>query len=237
MAVTVNGVAVDPAGFPSAAAAAAHELLRQRAVALDLARAGDDRAAVDQAIEKLLAREVAVPEPTEAECRRYYDAHPAEFTSGELACARHILFQVTPGTPVPALRAKAEGVPPRSSGPVALRLARARVLELPSRAARRQPRPARPRRRRAEFEQALFNGAYTGVYPQLVRTRFGLHVLAVDRREPGRRLPFEVAHARIAERMRGRTQQAALAQFVQVLAGQAEIRGADLAAAATPLVQ
>lgn len=238
MAVTVNGVAVDPAGFPSAAAAAAHELLRQRAVALNLARAGDDRAAVDQAIEKLLAREVAVPEPTEAECRRYYDAHPAEFTSGELACARHILFQVTPGTPVPALRAKAEGVlaalvqdPSRFAS-----LAR-ECSNCPSgqhdgnlgQLGRGDTVP--------EFEQALFNGAYTGVYPQLVRTRFGLHVLAVDRREPGRRLPFEVAHARIAERMRGRTQQAALAQFVQVLAGQAEIRGADLAAAATPLVQ
>jgi peptidyl-prolyl cis-trans isomerase C len=238
MDVTVNGVAVDPAGFPSAAAAAAHELLRQRAVELGLAPAGDDRAAADRAIEQLLEREVAVPEPTEAECHRYYEAHPGEFASGELVFARHILFQVTPGVPVPALRAKAESTlaelaqdPSRFAG-----LAR-ECSNCPSaqhggnlgQLARGDSVP--------EFEQALFNGAYTGIYPQLVKTRFGFHILAVDRREPGRPVPFEAVRQAIAERMRERTQRAALAQYVQILAGQAQVQGADLAAAATPLVQ
>jgi peptidyl-prolyl cis-trans isomerase C len=88
-----------------------------------------------------------------------------------------------------------------------------------------------------EFEQALFNGAYTGIYPQLVKTRFGFHVLAVDRREPGRRLPFETSRPRIAQRLRERVMHAALQQYVSVLAGQAEVSGVDLNAAATPLVR
>jgi peptidyl-prolyl cis-trans isomerase C len=172
------------------------------------------------------------------ECRRYYDAHPDEFTSGELALARHILFQVTPGTPVPALRAKAELVlaelardPARFAG-----FAR-EYSNCPSgghggnlgQLARGDTVP--------DFEQAPFNGAYTGIYPQLVKTRFGFHILAVDRREPGRRVPFEAARECIAERMRSRAQRTALAQYVKVLAGQAEVRGADLATAVTPLVQ
>ena len=100
MTITVNGVEVDARARPSPQAAAVRELLRQRAVAVGVVAAdcgGDD---LDAAIERLLEREVVVPDAGEAECRRYYDAHAAEFASGELAFARHILFQVTPGAPV-----------------------------------------------------------------------------------------------------------------------------------------
>jgi len=199
-----------------------------------LAREHDEREAVDRAIETLLAREIAVAEPGDAECRRYYDAHPAECTSGELAFARHILFQVTPGTPVPALRAKAEHVLAEIAHDPSRFAALAReVSNCPSgqqdgnlgQIARGDTVP--------EFEQALFNGAYTGIYPRLVKTRFGFHILAVDRREPGRRIPFEAMRESIAARMRERMQKVALAQYVKRLAAAAHICGADLAAPLT----
>ena len=57
------------------------------------------------AIETLLQQEVATPEPTEVECRRYYEHHRHEFAVGDLVHARHILFQVVPGVNVVALRA------------------------------------------------------------------------------------------------------------------------------------
>jgi peptidyl-prolyl cis-trans isomerase C len=238
MSVTINGVAVEARAFASAKAAAVHELLRQRAVALGLAAASDGDEAIERAIERLLEREVATPEATEDESRRYYDAHIDEFRSGELVFARHILFQVTPGAPVPALRAKAE-------------LTLAELARDPSRFAgyaheysncpsgqhggnlgQLQRGETVP-----EFEQALFNGTYIGIYPQLVKTRFGFHILAVDRREPGRQVPFEAVGDRIAERLRSRAQRTALAQYVMLLAGAADVRGVDLAAATTPLVQ
>jgi peptidyl-prolyl cis-trans isomerase C len=238
MTITVNGVAVDAAGQASPQAAAARELLRQRAVAAGLAapEAGADEA--DAAIERLLEKEVPTPEPGEDECRRYYDAHPAEFTSGELAFARHILFQVTPGAPVPAIRAKAELTLAELAKDISRFEPLARELSnCPSgqqggslgQLGRGETVP--------EFEQALFNGAYTGLYPQLVKTRFGFHVLAVDRREPGRRVPYEASRERIARRLRERVLQKALQQYIRVLAGQAEVRGVDLGAAATPLVR
>jgi peptidyl-prolyl cis-trans isomerase C len=238
MTITVNGVAVDAAGHASPQAAAVRELLRQRAVAAGLAapEAGGDEA--DAAIERLLEKEVATPEPGEGECRRYYDAHPAEFTSGELAFARHILFQVTPGAPVPAIRAKAELTLAELAKDISRFEPLARELSnCPSgqqggslgQLGRGETVP--------EFEQVLFNGAYTGLYPQLVKTRFGFHVLAVDRREPGRRVPFEASREGIARRLRERVLQKALQQYIRVLAGQAEVRGVDLGAAATPLVR
>ena len=238
MTVTVNGVVVDAAGHGSPQAAAVRELLRQRAVATGLAapEAGGDEA--DAAIERLLEKEVPTPEPGEDECRRYYDAHPAEFTSGELAYARHILFQVTPGAPVPAIRAKAELTLAELARDISKFAPLARELSnCPSGAhggslgqlARGETVP--------EFEQALFNGAYTGLYPQLVKTRFGFHVLAVDRREPGRRVPFEASRERIARRLRERVLQKALQQYIRVLAAQADVSGIDLNAAGSPLLQ
>jgi peptidyl-prolyl cis-trans isomerase C len=238
MTITVNGVVVDAAGHASPQAAAVRELLRQRAVAAGFAAANLSGEEADAAIERLLEKEVATPEPGEEECRRYYDAHPAEFTSGELAFARHILFQVTPGAPVPAIRAKAELTLAELAKNASKFDQLARELSnCPSgqqggnlgQLGRGETVP--------EFEQALFNGSYTGLYPQLVKTRFGFHVLAVDRREPGRRVPFDAARESIAQRLRERVMHRALQQYVSVLAGQTEVCGVDLDAAATPLVR
>jgi peptidyl-prolyl cis-trans isomerase C len=109
MSVSVNGVAVATAPEATPEFGAAHELLRQRAIAVGLLEEkSEDEAAIDAAIEALLAREVVTPIPTEEECRRYYDMHQREFTSGDLVNARHILFQVTPSVSVPEIRARAE---------------------------------------------------------------------------------------------------------------------------------
>ena len=53
----------------------------------------------------------------------------------------------------------------------------------------------------------------------------------------GLHVPFESARARIAQRLREAVMARALAQYVQVLAGQADVRGVELRAAASPLVQ
>jgi len=228
-ALTVNGVAVDVTAFPTAEAAVGHELLRQRAVQLGFASAEASRAAADAAIEQLLHQEVAEVEPTAEECRRYYDAHLQEFTSGELVAARHILFQVTPRVHVPALRARAELTLAKvASEPQHFAVLAGELSNCPSgqhggnlgQLGRGDTVP--------EFEQALFNGTYTGVYPQLVRTRFGFHILCVDRREPGRTLPFEVVRGRILERLSERMSGGALARYVRQLAASAAVSGIEV---------
>jgi peptidyl-prolyl cis-trans isomerase C len=228
-AVTVNGVTVDVTAFPTAEAAVGHELLRQRAVQLGLVAADARSAAADLAIEQLLEREVATDMPGDEECRRYYEAHREEFTSGELVAACHILFQVTGRVPVPALRARAE-------------LTLADLLKEPSRfeevARQLSNCPSGQHGGNLgqlgrgdtvpEFEKALFNGTYLGIYPQLVRTRFGFHVLRVDRRESGQVLPFELVRDRIAARLSGRTSTGALTRYVRQLAVSAVVSGVEL---------
>jgi peptidyl-prolyl cis-trans isomerase C len=50
-------------------------------------------------------------------------------------------------------------------------------------------------------------------------------------------LPFELARDRIADYLATSVQNRALAQYVSVLAGRADISGVTLAAAASPLLQ
>jgi len=236
--VVVNGVAVDPTGYASPAVAAVRELLRQRAVAVGLLddHAGGD--AVAAAIEQLLDREVAIPAASDDECRRYYEAHRNGLRSGDLVFVRHILFQVTPGAPLDLVRRKAEetltavATDPRKFEELARALSNCPSGENGGNLGQIGRGDTVP-----EFEQALFADGWIGILPRLVKTRYGFHIVSIDRRLEGRVLPFEAARERIAAALTARVQQTALRQYVRLLAGQAEIRGVDLDPAATPLVQ
>jgi peptidyl-prolyl cis-trans isomerase C len=236
--VTVNGIAIDIAAWPSPELAAVRELLRQRAVALALVAADASGAAVDAAIERLIEREVAMPEPLVEECRRYYEANRARFRSGDLVCVRHILFQITPGSPVNMVRAWAERMLAQLlAAPEDFEACAAETSNCPS--ARQGGNLGQIGRGDTvpEFEAALFADVSTGILPRLVATRHGFHIVSIDRRVPGEMLPFELVRDRVAALLSEQVQKAALRQYVSLLAGQAELRGVELGAAPSPLVQ
>ncbi|MDR3474945.1 MAG: peptidylprolyl isomerase [Devosia sp.] len=239
MTIAVNGVEVSPLPDEAVEFAAVRELLRQRAVATGLLPVdAEDQEVVSRGIEELLSREVETPELTELEARRYYDGHPLEFRSEDLVYARHILFQVTPSVNVPQLRDRAEetlnallkepdrfeemarqcsNCPSGQQGGNLGQLGRGDTVP--------------------EFERALFRPGAVGLVREVVKTRFGFHIVAVDKRLAGEKLPFDVVRDRIAARLRSAVQERALRQYVSVLAGTAVIDGVELDAASTPLVQ
>lgn len=238
-------------GAPDAEAAARRtlairELLLQRAGELGLLEDGAPRERVTFAsreqeeaiIGQVLEAEVKTPRPTSDECRRYFETHAERFTSGDLVEARHILFAVTPGTPVMALRDQAERALAELKRDATNFATHATELSnCPSgqhggnlgQFGRGEMLP--------EFDRAIFDTQATGVLPILVTTRHGFHVVQVERRIPGRRLPFEEVEASIAEHLAARVEERALRQYILVLAGQASISGVDLAGSETPLVQ
>lgn len=225
---------------------AIRELMLQRAGELGLLENGLPRERVtfagreqeDEVIVKVLESEVTTPKPSADECRRYYETHPERFTAGDLVEARHILFAIMPGTPVMALRDHAERVLAELKAAPGDFAARAQQLSnCPSgqhggnlgQFGRGEMVP--------EFDKAIFGTPATGVLPTLVATRYGFHIIAVERRIPGTRLPFEAVADRVAGYLAARVEERALKQYVEVLAGRADIAGADLAGAASPLVQ
>lgn len=210
---------------------AATELLRQAAIREGLLDAADPAAAegvisaaASQAIEALLEREIRVPEPSEEACRRHHAAHAAQYTRGERAALRHVLFAVTPGVDVVALRKRAEAclLDVRChDGTGADRFAAAarELSNCPSGAASGDLGWLAASDCAPEFAREVFGHAEVGVLPRLVHSRFGLHVVEVLQRESGEALPFEAVRGAIEATLRQQSYATALRQYVQLLGG------------------
>lgn len=239
MSVTVNGISVDVQSSSSPEMTAIRELLRQRAVETNLLPAGifDDRK-IDAAIEQLLTREAVIPEPTEDECKRHYQSHLKDFQSGDMVYARHILFQITAGAPVAAIRARAEeALNELLAKPDRFEAMAAELSNCPSgqtggnlgQISRGDTVP--------EFEKALFRLDAVGLLPDIIKTRFGFHIVCVDKSIPGEIVPFGAVREQIADELKSTVEEHALRQYVSILAGKADITGAQIEAAHSPLVQ
>lgn len=188
-----------------------------------LARArvlGLEGADEEATIEAVLDREVAVPAAGEDECRRYYEAHPAEFAAGASVSASHILFAIRPGSPVEAIRRKAEEtlLEARTEPAKFAALARERS-NCPSGADGGRLGPLSRGEALPEFERAIFEAGTDGILPRLVMTRHGFHVVRIDAREAGTPVPFEAVREAIARHLETRVEAKALRQYAGVLEG------------------
>ena len=192
--------------------------LLAQAIGHGLCREGTTGDEANAAIEALLERDVRVPTPTEEECRRWYDANPRAFMAGEIVFARHILFAVTPNTPVSALRHRAEETLLEVRAHPELFSDRARELSNCSTGATGGALGQLTRGDcTPEFEAAIFEEVGCGVLPALVRTRHGFHVVMIHRRVPGQRVAFEAVRGEIASRLARAALLRALAQYAQAL--------------------
>ena len=84
-----------------------------------------------------------------------------------------------------------------------------------------------------EFEAALWRIAPGTIADSLIETRYGLHIIRVNRRHEGQQLPFEQVQEGIAQALTAASRDAAWRQYVQVLLGRAKIEGIDLEGADT----
>ena len=213
-------------------------VLARRAVERSLLTEGADEAATEAAIEALLDREAPTPEPTEEECSRFYAKNLDRFTSGDLIFARHILFAIVPGAPVDAIRAKAEETlarvraEPESFAELARTLSNCPSGQHGGNLGQLSRGECAP-----EFEQAVFGVRSPGLLQELVRTRFGFHVVVVDRRIAGETLPFEVVKERIAERLRERVRHKALEQYLRILSAETGLALSGVEPATSPLLR
>ena len=225
------------------------ELLRQTAQAAGLLDANDAPCAdgviseaAANAIDALLEQNLNVPEPSEQACRRHYAAHDGIYRTGERVRVRHILFAVTPGVDVVALRKRAEpifldvrchdGQAADGFADAARKWSNCPSGEHGGELGWLSSADCAP-----EFARELFGHIEIGVLPRLVHSRFGLHVVEVLEREPGVAQPFESVHGAVAMSLRQQSYVTAVRQYLQLLAGEAVMEGVDLDAADTPLVQ
>lgn len=226
------------------------ELLRQAAIDAGLLDAADAPGAVlseaaSAAIEALLERELELPDPSEDACRRHHQTHAARYSSGERLHARHVLFAVTPGVDVVALRQRAERAlldlrchdGDVAAADAAFAKAAREWSNCPSGAAGGDLGWLTREDCAPEFARELFASAEIGVLPRLVHSRFGLHVVEVLQRQPGTPQPFEAVQSAVAQTLRQQTYVSAMRQYLSLLAGRAELVGVPLQGSDSPLVQ
>lgn len=249
----VNGIALNTAQEMLDAAElrqrACTELLRQ-AAQRDALLAHDDPVpeggatseAASDAIEQWLEANLQVPAPTEEACRRHYLAHARRYRRGERLRMRHVLFAVTPGVDVAALRARAEtcllDVRCHDGSNDAAFDAAARTLSnCPSGAQGGELGWMTADGCAPEMARDLFGHAEIGVLPRLVHSRFGLHVVEILERDPGTKLTYEAVQGAVRNALRQQSWMTALRQCLQLLAAEAALEGVSLEEADSPLVQ
>jgi peptidyl-prolyl cis-trans isomerase C len=239
---------VEEAREAAARALALRELLLQAAARRGIDRPdppergeADERETDDEAlIRTLIAREITTPEPDDATCRRFYDRNLKRFRSPDLFEAAHILFPADPADADASASAKEKAAAVLAEVLAAPQrfadLAR-EMSACPSAAQEGNLGQITRGQTVPEFETFLCNLEPGQICPVPVKTRFGYHVLRLDRRIEGRQLPFEAVEQRIADYLREHVWRRAVSQYLQLLVGQAEIRGVELNGASTPLVQ
>lgn len=261
--VSVNGVVIaraaisremqnHPAGKPidawraAARALVIRELLLQEARRLALVAhpVEDDegrRETEEEAlVRQLVEQEVRTPGADEAACRRYYEANRRLFRSPDLCEARHILLPAAPddaGARAAALVKARALIEELRAAPHRFAHCAHEASACPSASNGGNLGQLGPGQTAPEFEKALVAAPEGEVSPQPVETRYGVHVLMVERRIAGRDLPFELVRSRIAEWLEEKVRRTAIRQYIELLAGRAEIVGVEMASSATPLVQ
>ncbi len=261
--ISVNGVSIPeaeilaeaqnhPADTPGAALIAAaralvvRELLLQEAQRLEIEAPGaaDTNGSAetpeDGMIRLLIEREICAPSAKEEECRRFYENNPARFRSEPIWEARHIL-----------LAASSENTATRATArETAERLIAHLIREpadFPALAAEYSACPSREQGGNlgqitrgstvAEFEDALEAMREGELLCRPVESRFGFHVLFLERKIEGAQLPFEHVAERIAGWLEAASWSKAVAQYIALLAGRAGIQGIDISESDGPLTQ
>ncbi len=261
--VSVNGVAISSAAIAretqhhmtsdpdvawelAARALAIRELLVQEAERLAIeAEPIDDgegrtETAEEARLRALIDHEVTVPRADEPACRRYYESNRRRFRSPDLFEAAHILFAAPQGDQAArdaARQAATALISELRQKPESFAAAAALHSACPSAQQGGNLGQIGPGQTVDEFETALAAMVPGIVHGEPVETRYGFHVVRLDRRIDGSLLPFDLVHERIADYLDEAVHRRALQQYVSILAGRSRVTGVDLGAARGPLVQ
>ena len=224
----------------AAQALAIRELLLQEARRLELVAEpstdseGRRETEADACIRVLIEREVKMPDPDLASCRRYYEQSRRRFRSPDIYEAAHILFSAPANNPAAfaCARKKAEDVLAE------LKLHPKRFADLarlhsacPSGAQGGNLGQITGGQTTPEFERALASRMPGSLCQEPVATRYGHHIIRLDRRIEGRELPFAAVAVKIADYLANSVEHRAVAQYVARLVSRARIEGIELAGA------
>lgn len=224
----------------AARALVVRELLLQEARRLDIVPEpisdAEGRRETDEEamIRGLVEREVMVPEPDDASCRRYYEQNRARFRSADIYEASHILFAALPADAQAYAQARADATVVLATlrdNPDCFEAMAKTHSRCPSAAQGGNLGQITTGQTTPEFERALTALAPGALCEAPVETRYGFHLVRLERKIEGQVLPYELVAERIADYLRESVRRRADAQYIARLVSAAKIEGIELAGA------
>ena len=229
----------EAARYAAAEALVIRELMKQRAECAGISIHTDGKCDEEATFSALIEAEVQVPESAEAECRRFFDNNPQRFCSEAIVEARHILLAVPPDdidarvavkktavALIEKLVANAElfddlasehsACPSKKTGGSLGQLSKGSTVE--------------------EFERQVF-ALQAGLCHSPIETRYGFHIVIVDRKIDGRPLPFDVVKDKISSYLQHQVKHRAVRNYLQRLMADASISGIALDQAKSAHIQ
>jgi peptidyl-prolyl cis-trans isomerase C len=200
---------------------------------------GEPAPGSEEAIEKLLEIEIPKPEISEEKCKHFYDTNKKRFKSPALFEACHILFAASPDDDDAFKDAftQAEAV---------LELLKLKPERFPELATAHSACPSNkeggnlgqvaPGDTVPEFESFLFSLEEGQLCPVPVKTRFGVHIIRLDKKINARALPFDEVKEHVAGFVTRQTWQQGVHKLIQDLALKADLVGISILGDDGPMV-
>ena len=194
----------------------------------------------DLAIKELIDSEVQIPTATDEETLRYFKQNRKKFRTDPLYDANHILVAITNSG--------------KNSEKTAEKLAKEICKQLieneddfaelakqysacPSSKNGGNLGQITPGSTVIEFEKAMEKLQEGETTTTPVKTKFGFHIIRLNKRVPSEQLPFEAVKERIAGWLEASSWSKAISQYIAVLAGAAEIKGFSIKQSDGTLIQ
>lgn len=214
------------------------ELFKQRCEKLGLVK-DNEKLTEDQLTELLVDHEVDIPRISDEECERYYEANLERFCTSPLLEVDHIL-----------LAADKEDFDQRAEskelGEQLLEQIKQKPYTFEEMAKRHSMCPSKEHggslgqiskgQTVAEFEKVLFLSE-EGLVPSLIESRYGYHIANIHRKVAGQQMPYEHVENKIKLYLDEKVRRKAVSQYIQVLIGDADIRGFEFDMSDSPLMQ
>ncbi len=229
----------EAARYAAAESLVIRELLKQRAGEAEISIQTEGKYDEEATFSALIEAEVQVPESSDEECKRYFDNNPQRFCSAAIIEARHILLAA------PAHDIDARVIAKKT----ALALIRKLAVSTDSFADLAEEHSACPSKKTGgslgqlskgstveEFERQVF-ALQPGLCHTPIETRYGFHIVIVDRNAAGQPLPFELVKDEISSYLQHQVKQRALRNYLQRLMAEASISGIDLDQAKSAHIQ
>ena len=260
-AVSVNGIAITeaqimaeaqqhPADTPGQALMAAARALVVRELLLQHARAqncvvepmvlpnGSIETQEDALIRYLIESEVSAPASDRQVRNRYYERHKHRFKSDTICEARHILLAIREGDEKDAKRSLAKSLIEKlTNNPDRFSAIAGELSDCPSAMEGGNLGQLTTGSTVAEFEQVLGKMKPGQIWPEPVESRFGFHIIHLINKIPGTVLPFDMVEEKIGAWLEASSWSRAVAQYISILAGNADITGIEIRSSESPLVQ